>query len=152
MSALGRLALWCLRNARTPEELLRGIGGWLDLVREVRRAANGPAALATLWRYILAANRQMRAKEVLSRLLRAVAEDEKEQEEIVNAAEELIEEGRRDGLVKGQRKMLFRQLRARFGELPEAVVARIEAAGTDELERWGERVLVAQSLDGVVDQ
>jgi hypothetical protein len=34
MSALGRLALWCLKNARTPEEILRRMRAWAGLVRE----------------------------------------------------------------------------------------------------------------------
>jgi hypothetical protein len=45
MSALGRLALWCLKNARSPEEVARRMQGWADLVREVGRAPNGMAAL-----------------------------------------------------------------------------------------------------------
>jgi hypothetical protein len=46
--------------------------------------------------------------------------------------------------------MLLRQLRARFGELTETLVARIEAAGTAELDLWAERVLSAQTPDEVV--
>lgn len=53
MSALGRLSLWCLRNARTPEQIVDGMGRWMDLVREVHRAPNGMAALVTIWRYVL---------------------------------------------------------------------------------------------------
>ena len=47
--------------------------------------------------------------------------------------------------------MLLRQLHARFGELPEVTVARIEAADSADLERWGERVLGAQTLAEVID-
>ncbi|MCC6557532.1 MAG: DUF4351 domain-containing protein [Polyangiaceae bacterium] len=55
-------------------------------------------------------------------------------------------EARSEGLHEGERRLLVRQLRARFGELPADAVARIEAAGVVELERWGERVLAAQTL------
>lgn len=51
----------------------------------------------------------------------------------------------------GERKMLLRQLRARFGELPAGALARIEAAGEADLERWGDRVLHAQTLADVLD-
>ena len=145
--------MWCLRNARTPEELVRGIGAWLDLVREVRRAPNGRAAIAVLWRYIFATNEKNRGEKILKRLLRAVSEDEAK-EEIMSAADDFIEagrrEGRREGIVEGQRQMLLRQLRARFGELTETIVARIEAAGTAELDLWAERVLSAPTPDEVV--
>ena len=56
---------------------------------------------------------------------------------------------RDEGLREGERKLLLRLLRARFGELPAAVLARVEAAEGADLERWGERVLAADSLDAV---
>lgn len=61
-------------------------------------------------------------------------------------------EGIQEGIREGERSLLLRQLHARFGELPEAVVARIEAADMADLERWGERVLGAQTLDEVLDE
>src|SRR5687768_3415913 len=51
MTALGRLVLWCFRYSRTPEEFVRRIGGWVDLVREVRRAPNGVEALKRIYSY-----------------------------------------------------------------------------------------------------
>ncbi|WP_437972753.1 DUF4351 domain-containing protein [Sorangium sp. So ce295] len=64
--------------------------------------------------------------------------------------QKLRNEGRDEGLKEGGRNLLLRQLRARFGELPAAVVARIDAADVAELERWGERVLGARTLDEVL--
>ena len=56
---------------------------------------------------------------------------------------------RDEGLREGERKLLLRLLRARFGELPATVTARVEAAEEADLERWGERVLAADSLAAV---
>lgn len=56
-----------------------------------------------------------------------------------------------EGAKEGERNFFLRQLRARFGELPAAAVARIEAAEAGELERWGERVFGAQTLAEVFD-
>jgi hypothetical protein len=53
---------------------------------------------------------------------------------------------------EGRRSMLLRLLRARFGELPAAAVARIEAANRADLEKWGERVLSAKTLAEVLDE
>jgi hypothetical protein len=61
-----------------------------------------------------------------------------------------LREGRNEGLLEGERKLLLRQLRARFGELPATAVARIETAGEAELGQWGERVLGAQTLADVL--
>jgi hypothetical protein len=61
------------------------------------------------------------------------------------------EEGRKNGIKEGHRTLLLRLLHARFGKLPEAAVARIEAADIADLERWGVRVLGAGTLADVLD-
>ena len=58
---------------------------------------------------------------------------------------------RRESRKEGERSLLLRLLRSRFGELPAAAVARIEAADIADLERWGERILGAGTLDEVLD-
>ena len=60
-----------------------------------------------------------------------------------------ISQGISQGVVKGERALLVRQLRARFGSVPSATNARIEAADATLVERWGDRVLTAQTLDEV---
>ena len=60
-----------------------------------------------------------------------------------------IEKGIERGVEKGQREMLIRQLGQRFGTLPAAVTARVNAAGPAELVRWAERILDATTLDEV---
>jgi len=63
-----------------------------------------------------------------------------------------IQEGRNEGIQEGGRSLLLRMLRARFGELPAAAIARVEAADSAELERWGERLFDAATLDEVLDE
>ncbi|MDI1480017.1 DUF4351 domain-containing protein [Polyangium sp. y55x31] len=60
------------------------------------------------------------------------------------------ERGAQRGLREGQRSLLLQLLRRRFGELPPAVVARVEAADTQALESFAARLLVAKSADEVV--
>jgi hypothetical protein len=64
--------------------------------------------------------------------------------------QKLRNEARREGIHEGERKLLLRQLRARFGELPATAVARIEAASEAELGQWAERLLGAQTLAEVL--
>jgi Domain of unknown function (DUF4351) len=64
---------------------------------------------------------------------------------------ELLSKSREEGHKAGERSLLLRQLRARFGELPAAAVARIEAADLADIERWGERILDAPTLAEVLD-
>ncbi len=56
-------------------------------------------------------------------------------------------EGHKQGLQRGEARILTAQLRLRFGDLPAAVQQRIEAADADTLLRWSERVLTAQTLE-----
>jgi hypothetical protein len=67
-------------------------------------------------------------------------------------AKKYVAQGRQEGRKEGELNLLLRQLRARFGELPPASVARIEAADIAELEQWGERVLSAKTLAEVLDE
>ncbi|WP_438038199.1 DUF4351 domain-containing protein [Sorangium sp. So ce128] len=63
-------------------------------------------------------------------------------------AKKYVAQGRHEG----ERAILLRQLRARFGELPDAAVARVEGAEIAVLEQWAERVLSAKSLAEVLDE
>ena len=147
MTALGRVALWCLRHGREPDELMARLRGWRDLLAEVRRAPNGREALYAIWQYILDANDKQRRgvpQDVVARLMEAAGEEATE--EIMSVADMLREEGKREG----EREMLMKLLRMRFGELSEGVVARIHAAGSRQLRRWAERVLTAGTLDEVL--
>ncbi|WP_437811586.1 DUF4351 domain-containing protein [Sorangium sp. So ce1078] len=58
-----------------------------------------------------------------------------------------LDEGRRAGLDEGQRAVLLRQLRARFGEVPESRREQILAASGERLAVWAERILAARTLD-----
>jgi uncharacterized protein DUF4351 len=54
------------------------------------------------------------------------------------------------GLKMGTCDALLRQLRSRFGTLPEASEARVRAADTAQLDAWIDRVLTASTLDEVL--
>lgn len=58
-------------------------------------------------------------------------------------------QNRQWGVEEGQRKLVLRQLTRRFGALPEHVCARVGEASEAELERWGEELLVADSLEAI---
>ncbi|WP_437674659.1 DUF4351 domain-containing protein [Sorangium sp. So ce131] len=63
-----------------------------------------------------------------------------------------LDEGRRSGLDEGQRAVLLRQLRVRFGEVPEAARTQVLAASGERLEVWAERILVARTLDELFEK
>ena len=69
----------------------------------------------------------------------------------MTAADQLREQGREQGQKQGReqasREMVLRLLRANFGALPDAAVARVMAADMDRLWAWGERLLTAPTVD-----
>ncbi|WP_437275390.1 DUF4351 domain-containing protein [Sorangium sp. So ce375] len=67
-------------------------------------------------------------------------------------AKKYVALGRDQGRREGERAVLLRLLRARFGELPEAAIARVEGAEIAAIEQWAERVLSAKTLAEVLDE
>ncbi|WP_437487137.1 DUF4351 domain-containing protein [Sorangium sp. So ce1014] len=84
----------------------------------------------------------------------------------MSVADKLVEHGRREGLQEGRREglqagrreglqagrreglqhTLLKLLGARFGALPEDIVARVNSADIPQLDRWFDRVLTATTL------
>ncbi|MGF1468016.1 MAG: hypothetical protein ACFCGT_17990, partial [Sandaracinaceae bacterium] len=60
-------------------------------------------------------------------------------------------EGKAEGVLDGRRETLRKQLALTFGALPEDAGNRVANATAEELDRWTERVLVANSLDDVLE-
>ncbi len=122
---------------------------------------DGTRALTALFRYIVMTN-PAATRDVLQDLLPGDGGAEVE-ETVMNWFQQEIERGRQDGELKGQRegerrgerraerRVLLKLLRLRFGELPAAVVARVEAAEVPELDLWTERVVSAKHLDDVLE-
>jgi hypothetical protein len=156
MTALGRLVLWCFRHSRTPEEFVHRIGGWVDLVREVRRAPNGVAALKTIYKDMMLVTERYRPEELVGLLGKALGKEGKA--EMASVAEQLLAQGRVEGLaegenkglLRGRRELLLELLRTRFGEVPEAAAARVNAADVGQLDLWAKRLLSAPTLADVL--
>lgn len=69
---------------------------------------------------------------------------------IKKGIEQGIEQGIEKGVQIGQAKALEKLLRLRFGPLSTHILAKLDAASTDQLEVWQERALGAQCLDDVL--
>lgn len=48
---------------------------------------------------------------------------------------------------KGETRLLTKQMKLKFGELPEWVQKRLDSATPEQLDVWGEHILTANSLD-----
>jgi hypothetical protein len=151
ITALGKLALLCFKHARDPDELVARLERWADVMREVWKAPNGVAALALVLRYIYEVGGERTIEALRELTTRQLGKDA--EEAIVSYAQQLRDEGerkgRREGRVEGHSELLLKLLRVRFGELPEGIAKRVATAALDQIDRWGERVLTAASLDEV---
>ena len=60
-----------------------------------------------------------------------------------------LEQGIEQGIHRGEAAVLKRQLKRRYGDLPEWVEERLAQASREELESWADRVLDAKRLEDV---
>lgn len=58
-------------------------------------------------------------------------------------------QGRAEGRADGQRSLLAKQMKLKFGPLDSAAEERLASATPAQLGRWAERVLTAGSLDEI---
>ena len=107
------------------ERMVANLQHWGTALLEAATSPSGMRALAQLVRYawlVLDAGHygQFRAK------LKQLAPDV--EEAVMTILEELREEGRKEGLLAGEQKMLLKQLRHKFGEPTDAQIARVRQA------------------------
>jgi flagellar biosynthesis/type III secretory pathway protein FliH len=62
-----------------------------------------------------------------------------------------IEQGHAQGLEQGRRQALEKLMVLKFGPLSEAVAVRIRGADAGVVERWLERILVANTAEEAVE-
>lgn len=88
------------------------------------------------------------AKGVLMRYYQRVSKLTADELELLirTAAGDAKTEGRIEGELIGERRLLRRLLTTRFGDLPVVFATRLDAATREELETWAERLLSANTL------
>lgn len=109
------------------ESLRRAFAVWLEQVILVRLSGARASELNNLWE----------RSTMLSEWLDEWGEEMRR---------EADQKGRQAGRQEGEASLLIRQLRKRFGELPDFVGARLREAPSEQLEHWGERLLEVKSL------
>lgn len=71
------------------------------------------------------------------------------QQGIKQGVQQGVKQGLQRGRAEGQRTLLAKQLRLKFGSLDASAKARLADATSDQLVKWAERVLTAGSLDEI---
>ena len=147
MTPLGRMVMFLFRHARAPQVLIERLGQLAVLLMQVAEGPNGAAAIAAVLVYLQKVTGQDET-EVVMAVQQAVGESV--YDEIMFAGERREAKAEQRGLEKGQRGMLLRQLRLRFGELPAAAMEQVNAADVAALDAMAERILGASTLTEVL--
>lgn len=137
-------ALFCLENSRTPADVslvLENLIAWLAAPEQasVRRAF-------TVW---------LKRVFLPGRLPGVEIAEVQDIQEVKSMLAERVKEWTRDwenqgmqkGLQKGRVELLLKLLERKFGAVEEATRQRVAAATSNQLERWGERILTVTTLD-----
>jgi hypothetical protein len=121
-----------------------GLVRWVEPIPATR---DGTDDLRSFAEYVWRVSPEM----TTARLKRLVASSGSRAEDVVmTTARQLIAKGRAEGKAEGKAEMLVKQLRLRFGTVPERAREKILAADARTLDRWAERVLTAKSVAAVL--
>jgi hypothetical protein len=166
LSPVPRLTLGVMKHHRSGT-VLAYLDDHAQDIRVLYATRQGRICLARLLRYTWRVNRKTTRKTLMALVARVVGQNV---EQTMVTLDELLEpeifeqgvkkgfeqgvkkgvkQGVVTGVVKGQRELLLRQLVHRFGALPKSVNRRLAGASTEELARWGKRILDAASLEDV---
>jgi hypothetical protein len=158
LTAFGKLVLWALSVAGDDERFLAEIERMRGAISAALEAPDAHDALFALLRYLSTTHERLGAKRI-GKLLKAGAVGRQENV-IMDALDELRQEGREEGRDEGERvgreegerigraRLLLKQLTARFGRVPAEAKAQVPAAKEPALDRWAVRVLTARSSKG----
>jgi len=143
-----RLTLLLLKIAPGNPRLAKDLRPWADELRAVLDGPDGREEFTALLRYIELVG-EADTRDQLHDLMAALGPDA--EEAYMTIAETLRAEGRVEGRVQGRVEgrveTLLQLLALKFGPLPDAVLATVHNASTNQLQAWTARVLTADTLD-----
>jgi len=159
---LVRLVWLVLRYSRS-EDLAQRLTDWTELIAQVHAAPEGSEHLVVIIRYLLWVGGKA-VHEAAGRVLHSVLDAQRAEALMRSYGEELIEQGRQQGLARGREEgreeglararaeYILRTLTTRGVQLDEAARQRIfSCSDVATLDRWFDRSLHASSLSDVLD-
>ena len=107
--------------------------------------SQGAAAARAVLKYIAAAGRKLPPEEIQKTKEHPTGTEDAEG----TLGDQLREYFMDDGIARGTKDVLLLLMEQRFGKLPDAAKARLQAANISTLRRWAPRVLTAATLDDI---
>jgi hypothetical protein len=152
LAASQKLALWLLRDARDPVRLLQNFGTWASTLVEVQRAPAGIDAFFLLLTYMFRVVGEANRANLQARI-RQMSQHVEQTETEMSIYDAILEQGRAVGLAQGHVAALRSLLIFKFQlkALDERYEARLKGATPEAMDRYLQRVLVADSLAAVFE-
>jgi predicted transposase/invertase (TIGR01784 family) len=149
-----RLTLLVLARAPGNQQLVQELRGWAADVLALLDQPGGVAEFRMLLRYIWEVGDTSLTElgEVLTQWGSRAEEAYMSTADMLRAEGEARgrAEGEAQGEARGRADLLLKQLTLKFGPLTPGALDRVHTASTDELDRWAERILTANTLDEVL--
>ena len=123
---------------------IRAIVEWADVARQVLMAPTGQEAISALSSYFLKVTK-------LGRQRLGVVFQQHIGPKSMKHFESTYDRITRESKAEGMATVLLRLMRKRFGKQPASVEQRIHKATTEDLERWTDGVLEAESALDLLD-
>ena len=139
-------ALFRLEKSRKPEQLMEVVSSLLEWLKAPEQASLRRAFTVWFNRVLFPSGT---GKETIPRFEELTEVQTMLAETVAEWKDEWKREGLKEGLKKGEINILFKQLELKFGPLSEENRSRIQAADSETLLEWGERILNANSLEDV---
>jgi len=130
--------LFELERSKTPENILRGVGRLVSMLSKehpLRKVFKSWLQLVLMPRWFPGVD------------IPEVDDLEEYQEMMEQEMPEWTRQTLAKGELKGEATMLKRQIQRKFGALPDAIRARLEAANAEQLLDWADRLIIAETLD-----
>ena len=160
MTAIGRVALFALKNGRDSDDLTEGLVDWAPVLSAAIEDGNAEA-LTTIIRYLLTVNETIEVEPLIKRLapvlgrnMETVLMTAGDRLRAEGKAEGLAEgkaEGKAEGLAEGRARALLTQIKLKFGTDDPAITERIYTADNETLDRWIIGVLSAKTLEALFE-
>lgn len=147
------LALWVLRDGRLGPSALGRVSHFAPLLEQLAAADAGPAALGRFIMYlsVAAGDAAPDVESVAESLGKAgPAAHKAAMNNIEKFGEKFLKQGRQEGVLQGERRVLRGLLEKKFGKLSDAQRARVESLDQAAIDFAVERVLTADSVDAVL--
>ena len=136
------LALWAMRDSRNAKKIMKSLEVWGDVMTELSASESNRDALFAIISYLATAGAELSQLQ-LEKIVEYAAPEAKD------VLMTLAEQWRKEGIQKGQRGLLTKQLFLKFGDISESMNTKLNSASEQDLNLWGERILTANTLDEV---